>query len=250
MALAQIDYNNTIFPVSYILHNLKIHNPRGVLVFLHGWGSNKELMKLAFEKSFEDYVHLYIDLPGFGASTNEQILHTCDYANIIKSFLSYIRTHLSGLDSQEFIMVGHSFGGKVATLLAKEQLILLSSAGIVTPKSIKVRAKILLAKLCKKLGIRASFLRSQDAHNLNEAMYQTFKNVVNEDFSQSFKQCRAQAHIFWGKDDSATPLSSGEKIASLLPHSRFFVLEGDHYFFLKQATHIQALYQGTAQQGV
>lgn len=249
MAQAQILYNQSTFPISYELHNLKAPNARGVLVFLHGWGSNKELMKLAFGQSFAEYVHLYIDLPGFGASTNTQILHTHDYARIIESFLSYIRTHFDTLDSQPFIMVGHSFGGKVATLIAQETLILLSSAGILVPKPLKVRAKILLAKLCNKLGLRANFLRAQDAHQLNEAMYQTFKNVVDEDFSQFFAQCKAQAYVFWGRDDSATPLSSGEKIASLLPHSHFFVLEGDHYFFLKQAQLIQSLYHDAIHKG-
>ena len=175
MASAQISYNHNTFNISYVLQNLHITNPRGVLVFLHGWGSNKELMKLAFGESFRDYVHLYIDLPGFGASPNTHILYTHDYAKIIESFLSYIRTHFSELDSQEYIMVGHSFGGKIATILAKTQLILLSSAGIVVQKSLKVRSKIFLAKLCKSLGINATFLRSKDANNLNEVMYQTFK---------------------------------------------------------------------------
>lgn len=249
MASAQISYNHNTFSISYVLQNLHITNPRGVLVFLHGWGSNKELMKLAFGESFRDYVHLYIDLPGFGASPNTHILHTHDYAKIIESFLSYIHTHFSELDSQEYIMVGHSFGGKIATILAKTQLILLSSAGIVVQKSLKVRSKIFLAKLCKNLGINATFLRSKDTNNLNEAMYQTFKNVVDEDFSPLFLQCKAQAYIFWGKDDSATPLSSGEKIASLLDHSHFFVLKGDHFFFLKQANNIESLYQNAISQG-
>ncbi|MFC3868335.1 alpha/beta fold hydrolase [Helicobacter equorum] len=243
MASAQISYHHNTFAISYALQNLHITNPRGVLVFLHGWGSNKELMKLAFGESFRDYVHLYIDLPGFGASPNTHILHTHDYANIIESFLSYTRTHFNELDSQEYIMVGHSFGGKIATILAKTQLILLSSAGIVVQKSLKVRAKIFLAKLCKSLGIKATFLRSKDADNLNEVMYQTFKNVVDEDFSPLFLQCKAQAYIFWGKDDSVTPLSSGEQIASLLANSHFFALEGDHFFFLKQANKIESLYQ-------
>ena len=74
--------------------------------------------------------------------------------------------------------------------------------------------------------------------------------MVDEDFAPLFLQCKAQAYIFWGKDDSATPLSSGEKIASLLAHSRFFVLKGDHFFFLKQANKIESLYQNAISQGV
>ena len=46
------------------------------------------------------------------------------------------------------------------------------------------------------------------------------------------------AFIFWGEDDSATSLKSGEKIASLIKKSIFTSYSGDHYFFLKHAKNI------------
>lgn len=242
MALKEITYQNTRFGLSYNFLNLSIPSPKGVLVFLHGWGSNKELMKLSFEKSFAEFVHLYIDLPGFGASACEVALFTKDYAEILKLFFNELKAQNEALDSLEWIMLGHSFGGKVATLLAEEKLILLSSAGIVRKKPLSVRAKIFLAKIAKKLGTSAKALRAKDSAGLNEAMYQTFKNVVNEDFSAEFRACKAEAFIFWGKEDSATPLDSGMKIAELIQNSFFSPLPGDHYFFMKQAQIIEEQY--------
>ena len=135
------------------------------------------------------------------------------------------------------IVVGHSFGGKVATLLRPQLLVLLASAGIVWAKPLKVRAKIMLFKLLKHLGLsrlRSRFV-AEDAKTLNKLMYDTFKRVVNEDFSETFRQFGGRALLCWGRDDTATPLKSAEKIASLIGRSRLVVFDGDHYFFLKQA---------------
>ncbi|TLD96975.1 alpha/beta hydrolase [Helicobacter jaachi] len=214
------------------------------IVFLHGWGSNKDIMKMAFGQCFRDYEHIYVDMPGFGNSPNDTILRTQDYAQIIKDFLRAINSPAI----KDCIFVGHSFGGKVALLCEPKELILLSSAGIRVPKSLKVRCKIALAKICNKLGLSAfgKIFRSSDVSAMNEAMYATFKNVVDEDFSSFFSAYEGRASIFWGKDDSATPLASGKQIANLIKNSRFFAMEGGHYFFLEQGKQIENLYRGVA----
>lgn len=186
----------------------------------------------AFDRCFLDCNHLYIDLPGFGQSHNACVLDTHRYAQIMRSFFSLLELDID-------IIIGHSFGGKIATLLAPSELVLLSTAGIVVPKSPLVRGKILLAKLAKKMRISSKALRSKDADSLNEAMYETFKNVVDEDFRPEFSACSSRAYIFWGKQDSATPLASGELIHSLMKESFFRPLDGDHYFFLNHPAEIE-----------
>lgn len=215
-----------------IAYEMLLHQKYEWIVFLHGWGSNKEVMRQAFGECFADFNHLYIDLPGFGQSQNAITLNTNRYAQIVRVFLDSI-----GIN--EAIIVGHSFGGKVATLLNPKELVLLSSAGIVCPKSFKVRCKIYLAKILKRLGVKSKSLRSSDANGLNEAMYQTFKNVVDEDFSPLFISSSSQAYIFWGEQDRSTPLESGKTIASLIKKSYFLALKGDHYFFLNQGKIIE-----------
>ncbi len=66
-------------------------------------------------------------------------------------------------------------------------------------------------------------------------MYQTFKNVVNEDFTADFKTYGGKALLCWGKADTATPLWTAEKIDGLIADSRLVAFEGDHYFFMQQA---------------
>ncbi|WP_187648411.1 alpha/beta fold hydrolase [Nitrosophilus labii] len=230
MALKEIIYKEKRFSISYEIVNLKESRD---IIFLHGWGSNKEVMKSAFKNSLKNFRHIYIDMPGFGKSPNSEVLKTKDYANIIELFLKE-----SGFKKD--IIVGHSFGGKVATLLNPKLLVLLSSAGILEKKPLKVRAKITLFKLLKPFGgkkIREFFV-SKDAKKMSENMYETFKNVVDEDFSYFFEKYEGEVLIFWGDEDGATSLKSGEKIASLIRKSSFYPLKGDHYFFLQNSDFI------------
>jgi pimeloyl-ACP methyl ester carboxylesterase len=156
------------------------------------------------------------------------VLTTRDYAAIVESFLESVG---AGKD----VVVGHSFGGKVATLLDPERLVLLSSAGIVLPKPLKIRTKIALFKLLKPFGggkLR-KFFASKDAAEMPENMYETFKNVVDEDFSDRFAAYTRPALLCWGAEDTATPPEAGEAIAKRMPRAELHVFGGDHYFFLK-----------------
>ncbi|STQ87108.1 alpha/beta hydrolase [Helicobacter muridarum] len=236
MAQKNIQYEDCTLRIAYsIIDNQANKN----MLFLHGWGSNKEIMRTAFSKYFKNFNHIYVDLPHFGGSEALVFLDTYGYAKVINEFLNHISINgVAGCD----VVVGHSFGGKVALLLQKE-IILLSSAGILLPKSLKIKLKILFAKLAKILGIRASFLRADDAKGLSPIAYEIFKCVVGEDFYEEYANFYKKATIFWGKDDKATPLKSFQIICSIMPSAKSYVLDGDHYFFLQQAREIDRLYR-------
>ena len=225
MASKEIVYKEHTFKLAYELVN---PTQEKVLLVLHGWGSNKEIMKQAFGKTLPQYKHIYLDMPGFGKSTNDMVLTTEDYAHIVQLFLET-------LDVTPIIAMGHSFGGKVSTLLNTPCLVLLSSAGVVTEKPWSIKLKIATVKFLKPLGmtfIRDMF-KSKDVENMSHEMYETFKNVVDEDFEDSFAKSKSKALCFWGKEDTATPLYTGEKIAGLIANSQFYSLDGDHFFFLQ-----------------
>ena len=96
--------------------------------------------------------------------------------------------------------------------------------------SFAVRAKIAIFKILKRLGLAGLWraFASKDAAGMNKTIYETLKNVVNEDFRDIFSALSPQnALIFWGKDDRATSLKSGELIHSLIKNSKFYPLEGD-----------------------
>ena len=230
MAIKSIQFNHHTLDVSY-----EILNPSAKvdLIILHGWGSNKGIMKKAFSPYMINFRHIYIDLPGFGNSTCNLTLTTKDYARIVELLMIH-------LNASKDIILGHSFGGKVALLLEPKVLVLVSSAGIYVQKSMKIKAKIALFKTLKFLGLtglRKLFV-ADDAKELSEPMYQTFKNVVNEDFSYEFSQFRGKALLCWGEDDTATPLRSAKKIENLIHDSTLVVYPGDHFFFMNVAEDI------------
>ena len=233
MAVKEIKYGGKIYRISY-----EIVNPanKDVALFLHGWGANKEIMKKAFGAYFKDFRHVYVDMPGFGASSMHGALATKDYAKIMKSFLDE-------LGANPKIIFGHSFGGKVATLLNPEYLALLSSAGIVAKKPLWVRFKIALFKFLKLfgLGFLYKFFATKDVKGMSKTMYETLKNVVDEDFSSKFADFGGKAFIFWGEEDKATPLKSGERVSRLIKNSEFHALKGDHFFFLLHARYIDGV---------
>ena len=230
MAVKSIQYNQHTMNIGYEILN---HEANIDIIILHGWGSNKALMKKSFSKYMDSFRHIYIDLPGFGESTCNQVLKTSDYARIVELMMIHI-------NAKKDIIVGHSFGGKVATLLSPSVLVLLSSAGIIWSKPFKVRAKIYAFKLLKNFGfakLRKHFV-ADDAKELTQHMYETFKNVVDEDFTYEFKNFTSKALICWGKNDNATPLKSAKKINELIKDSRLEVYDGEHYFFMDYAEDI------------
>ncbi len=231
MAVKKVSYENMVFEINY-----EIKNPKNTkdIILLHGWGSNKDIMKRAFGSRFSNFRHIYIDMPGFGKSTNEYILDTHSYAKIVEEFLKSI-------DAKKDIIFGHSFGGKVASLLDPNLLVLLSNSGILTPKPLKTKIKIKLFKLAKKLG-GGSFFRffaSKDVEGMSQNMYESFKKIVDEDFSSHFSNLKTKTLIFWGEDDKATPLKSGLEVSKLIKNSKFYKLKGDHYFFLQHFIFIE-----------
>ncbi|MGB5866580.1 MAG: alpha/beta hydrolase [Arcobacteraceae bacterium] len=234
MAIKSINYFDKSFHINYEIVN---NDKSDVIVFLHGWGSNKEVMKKAFGKHLEEFKHVYIDMPGFGKTENEYALTTKDYANIMQIFL----TELLPLNPVPSLTIaGHSFGGKVATYLEPLNLVLLSTAGILEEKSFKTKLSIRLAKIFNKTGLKKAtqMLRSKDVENMSQNMYETFKNVVDEDFSPIFANYTKNTFIFWGETDTATSLESGKKIYSLIKNSRFNSYPDGHYFFLNHDTKV------------
>ena len=69
-------------------------------------------------------------------------------------------------------------------------------------------------------------------------MYETFKNVVDEEFEENFTKYDGKALLFWGESDTATPLWTGEKIQKLIANSKLYSLSGDHFFFAKHGQFI------------
>lgn len=230
MAIREISYLAKTYKISY-----EIKNPdkeKSILI-IHGWGANKEIMIKAFGSYLNEFKQIYIDLPGFGRSDIFYELDSIKYAKIVQVFLSSLKL-------KPDIIMGHSFGGKIATLLRPENLVLLSTAGIVEEKPFIVKFKIKLYKFLKIFGFAGLYklFATKDVAGMSRVMYDTLKNVVDEDFREVFSKTKAKTLIFWGEGDKAVSLESGKTINRLIKNSEFFPLAGDHFFFLIHAKFI------------
>ena len=212
-----------------------------LFVFLHGWGSNLNLMK-PLSSQCKGKSILLIDFPPFGKSDVEPTSpwNLDDYCNLTSEIISIAKKILkdNGITIKRIVLFGHSFGGRVAIKLAymADFLVLISSAGLKPRFSFKTKSQILLYKFYKKIGSRkVRNFGSSDYKILSPIMKQTFNNIIREDLSKTCKQIKAKTLIISGNLDSETPLYMAKKFRKLIPNSTLVVIEGgDHFVYLKK----------------
>lgn len=212
-----------------------------LFVFLHGWGSNLNLMK-PLSSQFKDKSILLIDFPPFGKSDSEPSSPWSldDYCNLTSEIISIAKkiSKDNGITIKRIVLFGHSFGGRVAIKLAymADFLVLISSAGLKPRFSFKTKGKVLLYKFYKKIGSKkAGNFGSPDYKILSPIMKQTFNNIIAEDLSKICKHIEAKTLIVSGNLDTETPLYMAKKLRKLIPNSTLVVIEGgDHFVYLKK----------------
>ena len=232
------------------------------VLFLHGWGGNKNsflsLVKLLNAK----HNCLIVTLPTTSPAALTWTLE--DYAQCILNLVKSL-----GINSVQIVC--HSFGFRVATLLY--HLVKLSNQNqstdknknrssqpqnlntqnnqnftilkmVVTggagPKKINIFKKIEQTNnLCllkqKKNKFLYQSIVSHDYFELTNTNKKTFKNVVNFN-TKNLLNFDIPLLLFWGKYDHETPVWIAKKIYKLnKQNAQLFVANSDHFAYLKQS---------------
>ena len=217
------------------------------VLFLHGWGCTGAIFEAVMNGLSSSYRVWSVDFPGFGESEEPPSAWGIEeYTQWTEAFIREM-----GLDNP--ILVGHSFGGRVAILLASRnplsKIILVGSAGIKPSRSIRYYLKIRAIRLAKRVSqfpplqslsapVVSYFqktLGSQDYKHASAKMRHVLSKVVNEDLQHVMPHIQAQTLLIWGDKDTATPLSDAKKMEKLIPHAGLALFEGaGHYSFLEQ----------------
>ncbi len=224
------------------------------LVFLHGWGLTRESLRgigILFQQSFR--VHL-IDLPGFGeAPPPPADWDTVSYADLVEHYLA---TLLPGT----IVLVGHSFGGRVALRIAARRQTYLAGVALLGVPGLPARGWS-RARL-RRSGIRwlrrvLTMMRpitgdrplawhtarfgSRD-YRAAGPLRTLLVRTVNEDLSDSARQAACPFLLVYGTDDTETPpwlgfayrdLMPGRATLDLLPHK-------DHHLYGGTGAHLCA----------
>lgn len=222
-----------------------------LVVLLHGWGSNITLFAGLIDLLAKKYTVVAMDMPGFGKS-QEPPAPWCvdDYADFV---LDFIKDYAP----KEVVLLGHSFGGRVIIKLNSRtdlpftitKVILVDSAGIRPPKADKISLRtryyklgkaVLSTKLMQKIAPDAlenfrKKMGSADYAAASPMMRQVLVRVVNEDLEPLLPNIKCPTLLIWGVNDTATPLSDGEKMEQLIPDAGLVKLgNAGHYSFLEQ----------------
>ena len=205
------------------------------IVLLHGWGQNIEMMK-PLGDCFLDKRITILDFPGFGSSEEP----TCAYT--IYDYVEILEELLQKLEIKNPIVIGHSFGGRVAIVYASrnnvEKLVLFGAPCIRTyKKSMKEEILKKAKKLpgMNKIGeVAKKYIGSPDYRNATPIMRETLVNVVNEDLEEYAKRITCPTLLIWGTMDDQAPIEDAEKLEAILKDGALIKLEGyTHYAYLE-----------------
>ena len=216
-----------------IRHN---KNTDHFLLFLHGWGGSLDSFKGVEDVLVKNgFSTINMDFPGFGHSdlpSNDFTLN--DYKEIVVEILNNEKI-------DKVSVFGHSFGGRVAILLASEtdfvdKLILIDSAGIKPRfnliKWFKIRKYKFLKWCNKKLKTKFDLSKfgSEDYKAIPKELKQVFNNIVNLDLTKKLKNIKAKSLIVWGERDKSTPLYMAKKINRNIQNSSLVIYKNCGHF--------------------
>jgi len=238
----QIEINN--LDVNY----QKLGNGKFSIVLLHGWGIDSKKYLPLYESFLKNknYSVFIPDMPGFGKSGEPKEDWSLDnYVDVVNEFVEKIFQQNLSLSSSNLIIIGHSFGGRIAIKYVVKypekvcKLILTGAAGIKHNLTAKQKIFFILAKIGKilfslpvisylqksaqKFLYRAA--RVKDYHHASPRMKKVMKNILAEDLTLYLEKVNLATLLVWGKLDRTTPLSDGKIMNQKIKNSKLVIVE-------------------------
>jgi pimeloyl-ACP methyl ester carboxylesterase len=196
------------------------------LVILHGWGQDKSSWKAFSETISSEIPTVVLEFPGFGGRP------LIDGQWGIPEYASWTKEQLGVIEGQ-IILLGHSFGGRVASYIASENpqwlrgLILYGAPCLYRP-SLEIKFKIARNKFFRKIGISWLYrtvankdLVVADENNLGKI----FRKVVPFDQTDLLPKINVPTLLVWGEYDTAAPLRIAKEMKNLITKSTLVVIE-------------------------
>ena len=199
------------------------------LIFLHGWGGEIASFKGLADRLSARFRITLIDLYGFGKTPHP------DHPLCIEDYARGVEDVIKTTGGGKVILVGHSFGGRIAMRLAATNaevvgLVLIDSAGVIPRRGLRYYWRVARYKLAKKLDLKNKPLGSSDFAALSGAIKGTFINVVNESSIPDAKRIAVPTLLLWGSEDRDTPLYMCRKLQKSIADCEEVIFEGAGHF--------------------
>ncbi|MGV8969263.1 MAG: alpha/beta fold hydrolase [Microbacteriaceae bacterium] len=198
------------------------------VIALHGWGRSG----LDFVRIVDGLDALAPHLPGFGITPEPPTAWgTVEYADALA-------TALAG--SEPVVVVGHSFGGRVAVRLAAKYPHLVSGlvlTGVPLVRLVpapKPAVAFRVVRALAKAGLvsQVALQKQRDKHGSADyraahgVMRDVMVRTVGETYGDDLTRITAPARFVWGAEDTAAPADAGKVASELVAGSRFVEIAG------------------------
>lgn len=214
---------------------VEIGSGPSTLLILHGWGSNLERWQEVAEKLVQHGFKVIIpDLPGFGKS------EPLSYPWNSNKYVAWAEEFVSKLNLKDYYLLGHSFGGALASKIAVKhpqdiKKLFLVSAACVRKKTASKGLSAKIAKFVRILkflpfynlfrkAVYKFIIRKSDYVYVEGVMKDTYLNIVSEDLSFHLPFIKVPTVIIWGQKDESTPIIEAQFIAKQIKNSKLFVI--------------------------
>lgn len=231
----------------------EIYGSGPALLLLHGWGCSLDIWKSVIADLAAERTLIAVDFPGHGESPEPPAPWS------VTEYMELVHGLLKSLPGAPVDVLAHSFGGRVALLLAAEhpecvdRLVLTGCAGIPPRKSERATGRARRYQALKRLVLgpigrlvgekkRDALMErliqrygSEDYRALTPSMRATFNRVIGQDLTGCLERIAAPTLLVWGEEDTATPLWMGELMEQKIADAGLVRFAGcGHYAFLER----------------
>jgi pimeloyl-ACP methyl ester carboxylesterase len=174
-----------------------------------------------------------IHLPGFGPTdAPDSVWGTGEYARLVAEAIEPLGP---------VVVVGHSFGGRIAVRLAASRPELVSGLVLtgaplvrITPVS-KPSLSYRIAKMLNRVGLipdsvmesRRKKAGSADYNAAQGIMRDIMVKTVNENYDDDLARITTPTWLVWGENDTAAPTAAGKVASERIRGARWAVVPGE-----------------------
>ncbi len=198
------------------------------VVALHGWGRSGN----DFASILSGLDAVAVHLPGFGpTSPPETVWGTADYAALVADAIRPFGP---------VVVVGHSFGGRIAVRLAAQYPELVSALVLTGAPLVRLASTsrpalgYRIARTLNRWGVlsdaRMTAIRSRfgsaDYNAAQGIMRDILVTTVNENYDEDMATLRLPVAMVWGENDTAAPTAAGQIASTRIAGATWEVVPG------------------------